>query len=101
MRPPPSLGSTHIKPPHQRRMCRDEYAVQRSHDRRQTDHRSARNRAWFRTRTMSLGGGKDIFLDRSEQEDELRDYERFLCASGEALVYAVMIRLMVRRLARL
>ena len=27
------------------------------------------------------------------------DYER-LCASGEALVYAAMIRLMVRRLAR-
>jgi transposase len=28
-----------------------------------------------------------------------KDYER-LCASGEALVYAAMIRLMVRRLAR-
>jgi hypothetical protein len=34
-----------------------------------------------------------------EQEDELRDYER-LCASAEAFVYAAMIRLMVRRLAR-
>jgi hypothetical protein len=29
-----------------------------------------------------------------------KDYERFLCASGEALVYAAMIRLMVRRLSR-
>jgi transposase len=29
-----------------------------------------------------------------------KDYERFLCASGEALVYAAMIRLMSRRLAR-
>jgi hypothetical protein len=38
-------------------------------------------------------------MDREEQEDELRDYER-LCASGEALVYAAMIRLMRRRLAR-
>ena len=28
-----------------------------------------------------------------------KDYER-LCASGEALVYAAMIRLMVRHLAR-
>jgi transposase len=28
-----------------------------------------------------------------------KDYERFLCASGEALVYAAMIRLMRRRLA--
>ena len=34
-----------------------------------------------------------------EQEDELGNYER-LCASGEALVYAAMIRLMTRRLAR-
>jgi hypothetical protein len=38
-------------------------------------------------------------MDREEQEDELRDYER-LCASGEAFVYAAMIRLMTRRLAR-
>ena len=29
-----------------------------------------------------------------------KDYERFLCASGEALVYAAMIRLMTRRLVR-
>ena len=29
-----------------------------------------------------------------------KDYERFLCASGEAFVYAAMSRLMLRRLAR-
>jgi transposase len=29
-----------------------------------------------------------------------KDYERFLCASSEALVYAAMIRLMTRWLAR-
>jgi putative transposase len=46
-----------------------------------------------------VGGGAYARLDLSEQEDELRDYER-LCASGEALVYAAMIRLMTRRLAR-
>jgi putative transposase len=28
-----------------------------------------------------------------------KDYERFLCASSEALIYAAMIRLMVRRLS--
>jgi hypothetical protein len=47
----------------------------------------------------SMGGGADLLLAFSEQEDELRDYER-LCASAEAFVYAAMIRLMVRRLAR-
>jgi putative transposase len=46
-----------------------------------------------------VGGEADDRLDRSEQEDELIDYER-LCASGEALVYACMIRLMRRRLVR-
>jgi transposase len=30
-----------------------------------------------------------------------KDYERFLCASEEALVYAAMSRLMMRRLTRL
>jgi putative transposase len=34
-----------------------------------------------------------------QQRRMSKDYER-LCASGEALVYAAMIRLMVRRLAR-
>ena len=38
-------------------------------------------------------------MDRSEQEDELRDYER-LAATGEAFIYVAMSRLMLRRLAR-
>jgi hypothetical protein len=38
-------------------------------------------------------------LDRAEQEDELRDYER-LTATSEAFIYVAMTRLMVRRLAR-
>ena len=46
-----------------------------------------------------VGGGADVVMDRPEPEDELMDYER-LCASGEALVYAAMIRPMTRRLAR-
>src|SRR5215208_6513436 len=47
----------------------------------------------------SVGGGAGAVMDRPEQEDELMDYER-IYASGEALVYAAMIRLMARRLAR-
>ena len=47
----------------------------------------------------AVGGGAHLLLVRAEQEDELRDYER-LCQSAEAFVYAAMIRLMVRRLAR-
>jgi hypothetical protein len=47
-----------------------------------------------------MGGAEDVFLNRLQQEDELRDYER-LCASGEAFVYAAMIRLMMRRLTPL
>jgi hypothetical protein len=35
-------------------------------------------------------------MDRPEQENELRDYEK-LCVSGEAFVYAAMIRLLMRR----
>ena len=46
-----------------------------------------------------VGSGADYSLDRPAKEDELRDYER-TCASGEALVYAGMIRLMTRRLVR-
>jgi len=42
---------------------------------------------------------EDVFLDRPEQEDELRDYER-LPESGEAFIYVAMSRLMARRLAR-
>jgi transposase len=48
-------------------------------------------RRWVVERTFSWLG--------PEQEDEPMDYER-LCASAEAFVYAAMIRLMVRRLAR-
>ena len=47
----------------------------------------------------ALGGGAHLLLVGGQQEAELRDYER-LCASEEAFVYAAMIRLMVRRLAR-
>ena len=46
-----------------------------------------------------VGGGAHDRLDRAAKEDELMDYEQ-LCASGEAFVYAAMIRLMTRRIAR-
>jgi hypothetical protein len=46
-----------------------------------------------------VGGEADLLVAGPEQEDEPMDYER-LCASAEALVYAAMIRLMLRRLAR-
>jgi len=46
-----------------------------------------------------VGGGADIVMDRPAKEALSKDYER-LCASGEAFVYAAMIRLMTRRLAR-
>ena len=39
------------------------------------------------------------WLSLSEQEDEPRDYER-LCETSRAMIYAVMSRLMLRRLAR-
>ena len=35
--------------------------------------------------TSSLGCGANVFLDRSEQEDELRDYER-LTETSEAFI---------------
>ena len=38
-------------------------------------------------------------MDGTEQEDELRDYER-VPESGEAFMYVAMSPLMVRRLAR-
>lgn len=47
----------------------------------------------------ALGRGTNHRLALSEQEDELRDYER-LCQSSQAMIYAVMSRLMLRRLAR-
>jgi hypothetical protein len=46
-----------------------------------------------------MGGGAHVLVALPEQADELRDYER-LCLSAEAFVYAAMVRLMARRLAR-
>jgi hypothetical protein len=46
-----------------------------------------------------MDSGADLLVVGTEQEDELRDYER-LPESGEAFIYVAMIRLMVRRLAR-
>src|SRR5687768_823891 len=46
-----------------------------------------------------VGGGADYSLDRPQQEDELRDYER-LAATSEAFIYMAMSRLMLRRMAR-
>jgi putative transposase len=48
-------------------------------------------RRWVVERTLS-------WIEKNRRMS--KDYERFLCASGEALVYAAMIRLMTRRLAR-
>ena len=48
-------------------------------------------RRWVVERTIA-------WIDQNRRMS--KDYERFLCASGEALVYAAMIRLMTRRLAR-
>ncbi len=53
----------------------------------------------FQCIAAAIGGGAHLLAALSEQEDEPRDYE-WLCASAEAFVYAAMIRLMVRRLAR-
>ena len=47
-------------------------------------------RRWVVERTLS-------WIDQNRRMS--KDYER-LCATGEALVYAAMIRLMTRRLAR-
>jgi hypothetical protein len=46
-----------------------------------------------------MGSRENIFMDRPQQEDELRDYER-LPESSEAFTYVLMSRLMARRLAR-
>jgi putative transposase len=48
-------------------------------------------RRWVVERTLS-------WIEKNRRMS--KDYERFLCASGEALVYAAMIRLMTRRPAR-
>jgi transposase len=50
-------------------------------------------RRWVVERTIA-------WIDQNQDTRRMsKDYER-LCASGEALVYAAMIRLMTRRLAR-
>jgi hypothetical protein len=46
-----------------------------------------------------VGGGADDRLDRPQQEDELRNYER-LAATSKAFIYVAMSRLMLKRLAR-
>jgi putative transposase len=48
-------------------------------------------RRWVVERTFS-------WIDHNRRMS--KDYERLLCASGEAFVYAAMIRLMMRRLVR-
>ena len=61
--------------------------------RRGTEHGSGLGRwRWVVERTFS-------WIDQNRRMS--KDYERFLCASGEALVYAAMICLMLRRLTRL
>jgi hypothetical protein len=52
-----------------------------------------------RPATEALGSTANHRLALSEQEDELRDYER-LCETSQAVIHAVMSRLMLRRLAR-
>jgi hypothetical protein len=59
----------------------------------------ARATARVRGAAEEVGGGAYDRLDRPEQEDELRDYER-LGATSEAFIYVAMSRLMLRRLAR-
>jgi transposase len=49
-------------------------------------------RRWVVERTFS-------WIDHNRRMS--KDYERFLCASSEALAYAAMSRLMLRRLTRL
>jgi hypothetical protein len=48
---------------------------------------------------QEVDSGAHLFLALTEQEDELRDYER-LPESSEAFIYVAMSRLMARRLAR-
>jgi hypothetical protein len=49
--------------------------------------------------TEEVGSGADLLLVEPQPKNEQGLRER-LCASAEAFVYAAMIRLMVRRLAR-
>ena len=52
----------------------------------------------FSGATEEMGGGADA-VSYDQQRRMSKDYQR-LCARGEAFVYAAMIRLMTRRLAR-
>jgi hypothetical protein len=49
--------------------------------------------------TEALGSGANHRLALSKQKDEPMDYER-LCESSQAMIHAVMSRLMLKRLAR-
>ena len=49
--------------------------------------------------TSPLGSGADVFMDRSEQEDE-QGLREAVPQTSEAFIYVAMSRLMVRRLAR-
>ena len=55
--------------------------------------------AGIRRVATSVGRRANVFLDRAEQEDELRDYER-LTATSKSFIYVAMTRVMVGRLAR-
>jgi len=46
-----------------------------------------------------VGGGEDLLLTWPEQEDE-QGLREAVCERGGVLIYAAMIRLMVRRLVR-
>ena len=58
-------------------------------------HATARIRAF----SSQVGGGEDLLLALTEQEDEPMDYER-LPETGETFIYVAMSRLMLRHLAR-
>ena len=57
------------------------------------------HRGQFRSSHAARWWNAPLPGDWPQQKDELRDYEK-LCATSEALVYAAMSRLMLRRLAR-
>jgi hypothetical protein len=67
--------------------------------RRGLRHHGRLARARLQGTTEALGSGAKFRMDGTEQEDELRDYER-VPESGEAFMYVAMSPLMVRRLAR-
>jgi hypothetical protein len=71
-------------------------------DRRGSCHRFGEAVGAERSETLSaeeMDSGAHFRLVGTEQEDELRDYER-LPESGEAFIYVAKSRLMARRLAR-